>query len=186
MWRRWQCCCRPPSVRVAVPSCNMCHRPCQPSPTLSPIDPVPRGLLTLCLWASSGPQGLYTAYIQPICSLYAARREKERGGARESIPSVPAAWSRATRTRLRGCILVDRPAMQQAASSPMHHVARAHEHVCRDHEGGLSNLLQLAQMVRNLRNACVHDRQSTYFPRQVIRGIPTSMLIWYHGFDTWC
>ena len=27
-----------------------------PSPTLSPTDPVPRGLLTLCPWASSGPQ----------------------------------------------------------------------------------------------------------------------------------
>ena len=36
-----------------------------PSPTLSPTDPVPRGLLTLCPAASSGPQGLYTAYIQP-------------------------------------------------------------------------------------------------------------------------
>jgi hypothetical protein len=34
--------------------------------TLSPTDPVPRGLLTLCPWASSGPQGLHTAYIQPI------------------------------------------------------------------------------------------------------------------------
>ena len=45
---------------------------CEPSPTLSPTDPVPRGLLTLCPWASSGPQGLYTAYIQPIYSLYAA------------------------------------------------------------------------------------------------------------------
>jgi len=32
-----------------------------PSPTLSPTDPVPRGLLTLCPGASSGPQGLYTA-----------------------------------------------------------------------------------------------------------------------------
>ena len=29
-------------------------------------------LLTLCPAASSGPQGLYTAYIQPIYSLYAA------------------------------------------------------------------------------------------------------------------
>jgi len=28
-----------------------------PSPTLSPTDPVPRGLLTLCPGASSGPQG---------------------------------------------------------------------------------------------------------------------------------
>jgi len=28
-----------------------------PSPTLSPTDPVPRGLLTLCPAASSGPQG---------------------------------------------------------------------------------------------------------------------------------
>ena len=35
-------------------------------------DPVPCGLLTLCPWASSGPQGLYTAYIQPIYSLYTA------------------------------------------------------------------------------------------------------------------
>ena len=30
---------------------------CVPSPTLSPTDPVPRGLLTLCPAASSGPQG---------------------------------------------------------------------------------------------------------------------------------
>jgi hypothetical protein len=29
----------------------------RPSPTLSPTDPVPRGLLTLCPGASSGPQG---------------------------------------------------------------------------------------------------------------------------------
>ena len=52
----------------------LAHAPpaCLPSPTLSPTDPVPRGLLTLCPWASSGPQGLYTAYIQPIYSLYAA------------------------------------------------------------------------------------------------------------------
>ena len=42
------------------------------SPTLSPTDPVPRGLLTLCPWASSGPQGLYTAYTQLIYSLYTA------------------------------------------------------------------------------------------------------------------
>ena len=42
---------------------------CRPSPTLSPTDPVPRGLLTLCPWASSGP---HRAYIQPIYSLYAA------------------------------------------------------------------------------------------------------------------
>ena len=33
---------------------------------------MPRGLLTLCPWASSGPQGLYTAYIQPIYSLFTA------------------------------------------------------------------------------------------------------------------
>jgi hypothetical protein len=44
----------------------------RPSPTLSPTDPVPRRLLTLCPWASSGAQGLYTAYIQPIYSLYTA------------------------------------------------------------------------------------------------------------------
>ena len=31
-------------------------------------------LLTLCPWASSGPQGLYAAYIQPIYSLYTALR----------------------------------------------------------------------------------------------------------------
>ena len=41
-----------------------------PSPTLSPTDPVPRGLLTLCPGASSGPQGLYTAYTQAIHGLY--------------------------------------------------------------------------------------------------------------------
>ena len=40
------------------------HVECVPSPALSPTDPVPRGLLTLCPGASSGPQGLYTAYIQ--------------------------------------------------------------------------------------------------------------------------
>jgi len=50
---------------------NICHLSvihlssvCVQSPTLSPTDPVSRGLLTLCPWASSGPQGLYTAYIQ--------------------------------------------------------------------------------------------------------------------------
>ena len=48
------------------------HAPILPSPTLTPTDPVPRGLLTLCPWASSGAQGLYTAYIQPIYSLYTA------------------------------------------------------------------------------------------------------------------
>jgi len=42
---------------------------CLPSPTLSPTDPVPRGLLTLCPAASSGPQGLYTAYIRYPSSL---------------------------------------------------------------------------------------------------------------------
>jgi len=41
-----------------------------PSPTLSPTDPVPRGLLTLCPWASSGPQGLYTAYRLYVYRLY--------------------------------------------------------------------------------------------------------------------
>ena len=44
----------------------------EPSPTLSPTDPVPRGLLTLRPAASSGPQGLYTAYIQPIYSVHVA------------------------------------------------------------------------------------------------------------------
>ena len=57
-----------------------------PSPALSPTDPVPRCLLTLCPWASSGPQGLYTAYIQPIYSLYTAYIQPiwslEREGAR--------------------------------------------------------------------------------------------------------
>ena len=52
------------------------HQPCisnethhgivRPSPTLSPTDPAPRGLLTLCPGASSGPQGLYTAYMRAI------------------------------------------------------------------------------------------------------------------------
>ena len=41
-----------------------------PSPTLSPTDPVPRGLLTLCPAASSGPQGLYTAYIDMAFAIY--------------------------------------------------------------------------------------------------------------------
>jgi len=50
--------------------CVRTSRPSMPSPTLSPTDPVPRGLLTLCPWASSGPQGLYTAYMQPIYRLY--------------------------------------------------------------------------------------------------------------------
>ena len=36
-----------------------------PSPTLSPTDPVPRGLLTLCPWASSGPQS-----TEPIYAVY--------------------------------------------------------------------------------------------------------------------
>jgi len=53
--------------RICV--CRYCTCVCrEPSPTLSPTDPVPRDLLTLCPAASSGPQGLYTAYIQPICS----------------------------------------------------------------------------------------------------------------------
>jgi len=39
-----------------------------PSPTLSPTDPVPRGLLTLC----PGPALAHRAYIQPIYSLYTA------------------------------------------------------------------------------------------------------------------
>jgi hypothetical protein len=50
----------------------------RPSPTLSPTDPVPRGLLTLCPGASSGPQGLYTAYIRyPL--LLAVLRPHRRG-----------------------------------------------------------------------------------------------------------
>ena len=48
LWPLYRCCLMPPS------------------PTLSPTDPVPRGLLTQCPCASSGPQGLYTAYTQPI------------------------------------------------------------------------------------------------------------------------
>ena len=39
-----------------------------PSPTLSPTDPVPRGLPTL----SPGPALAHRAYIHPICSLYTA------------------------------------------------------------------------------------------------------------------
>ena len=59
-------------VRACARAHLLCVRACVPSPTLSPTDPVPRGLLTLCPWASSGPQDPYTAYIQPIYSLYAA------------------------------------------------------------------------------------------------------------------
>jgi len=43
------------------------------SSTASLSRPLCQGhVVTLCPCASSGPQGLYTAYIQPICSLYAA------------------------------------------------------------------------------------------------------------------
>ena len=59
-----------PSRRSPVPSSVTAAA--SPSPTLSPTHPVPRGLLTLCPAARSGPQGLYTAYIQPICSQYLA------------------------------------------------------------------------------------------------------------------
>jgi len=63
----------PPSP-ATTPAFSFCMPHVQiyarPSPTLSPTDPVPRGLLTLCPWASSGLQGLYTAYTQPIYSLY--------------------------------------------------------------------------------------------------------------------
>jgi len=66
--KRW---CWPPSpspLLVCPPlSARVCQRVNVRAPTLSPTDPVPRGLLTLCPWASSGPQGLYTAYIQRWC-----------------------------------------------------------------------------------------------------------------------
>ena len=41
---------------VAI-AANKRHQEPAPSPTLPPTDPVPRGLLTLCPGASSGPQG---------------------------------------------------------------------------------------------------------------------------------
>jgi hypothetical protein len=56
------------------------EQPPVPSPTLSPTHPVPRGLLNLCPSASSGPQGLHTAYIQPIYGLYAAYIRGARDG----------------------------------------------------------------------------------------------------------
>jgi hypothetical protein len=61
---------RSPAAKLRLPPV------CLPEPTLSPTDPVPRGLLTLCPWASSGPQGSYTAYMQPICSLYTAYMQR--------------------------------------------------------------------------------------------------------------
>jgi len=47
-------------------------RTCQPSPTLSPTDPVPRAQL----WPTGPIYSLYTAYIQPIYS--PARKHQER------------------------------------------------------------------------------------------------------------
>ena len=50
---------------------TIAYSPCAPRPT----DPVSLGQL----WPTGPIYSLYTAYMQPICSLYAARREKERG-----------------------------------------------------------------------------------------------------------
>ena len=43
---------------------TIAYRPCAPRPT----DPVPRGLLTLCPAASSGPQGLYTVQLPDLAT----------------------------------------------------------------------------------------------------------------------
>jgi hypothetical protein len=59
-----------------------------PSPTLSPTDPVPRGLLTLCPGASSGPQGLFTAYILPIHSQYTAYTQAIYGACKRDLVLV--------------------------------------------------------------------------------------------------
>ena len=78
-----ECCCL---SSFFLSSCLVSSSLLPPSPTLSPTDPLPRGLLTLCPAASSGPQGLYTAYIQPIYSLYTVYRG-------ESAPCVCASVS---------------------------------------------------------------------------------------------
>ena len=58
---KWGMPCECKKRKLARSLCSsMCACLCVPSPTLSPTDPVPRGLLTLCPGASSGP---YTAYI---------------------------------------------------------------------------------------------------------------------------
>ena len=53
-------------------ACSFAH-PCLPSPTLSPTDPVPRGLLTL--WARAGP--VY-AYMY-VCMCTRARARARHG-----------------------------------------------------------------------------------------------------------
>ena len=47
-----------------------CRQKCRAARSVRSAAP----LLTLCHGASSGPQGLYTAYMQPTCGLYTARR----------------------------------------------------------------------------------------------------------------
>ena len=47
-----------------------------PSPTLSSTDPVPRGLLTLCPWASSGPQAI--AAVFAVCRQCTGTSKSER------------------------------------------------------------------------------------------------------------
>ena len=63
----WCSTCRPSNLLDCL---HQQVRSSRPSPTLSPTDPVPRGLLTLCPGASSGPQGLYTAYIDMAFAMY--------------------------------------------------------------------------------------------------------------------
>ena len=57
-----------PSAPAFVASSHRRSSRCPPSPTLSPTDPVPRGLLTLCPAASSGPQGLYTVQLPDLAT----------------------------------------------------------------------------------------------------------------------
>ena len=56
----------PRSSRASIRPISPCapgHRVSRPSPTLSPTDPVPRGLLTLCPAASSGPGAQGDAHL---------------------------------------------------------------------------------------------------------------------------
>ena len=74
-------------AHVRISACHTHTCPCPwrraPSPTLSPTDPVPRGLLILCPGATSDPQGLYiyslyAAYMQPISQGGGGGRDREK------------------------------------------------------------------------------------------------------------
>ena len=68
-----------------------------PSPTLSPTDPVPRGLLTLCPWASSGPQARVFFCAPPPSFFVPFVLARARGLAHSSspLPASPLSLARA-------------------------------------------------------------------------------------------